>query len=280
MTEFTEDIITSKKFITGSRDDCGEIDFRAGNTSLLPIPPLLLDEYISITNKKSTLSFCYEYIKLVTKDKNSIISSNSVGSIHIDPILDTRHISYELMKIDSKGNMNVGGITVGTYNSPGKIVVRNRGSIDSVTIDGASGDVILANADCAEDFEISEVDQVDPGTVMTIDNDGKLAQSKKPYDKKVAGVISGAGDLKPGLVLGRKPGNVNKVPIALAGRVNCKVDAVYGSIDVGDLLTTSETPGYAMRASDSTRSFGAVIGKALHPLKAGRSMIPILIALQ
>ena len=64
------------------------------------------------------------------------------------------------------------------------------------------------------------------------------------------------------------------------GKVYCKVDADYASIEVGDLLTTSSTPGHAMKADDPFKTFGAVIGKALRPLKAGRGLIPILVALQ
>jgi hypothetical protein len=144
----------------------------------------------------------------------------------------------------------------------------------------ASVDVVVGGADCAEDFEVSPAETVDPGMVMALNDDGKLVQSKHPYDKRVAGVISGAGDLKPGLVLGRQPGHVDRVPLALMGRVNCKVDAEYESVEVGDLLTTSKTPGHAMKASDPTKSFGTVIGKALRPLKVGQNLIPILVTLQ
>jgi hypothetical protein len=49
---------------------------------------------------------------------------------------------------------------------------------------------------------------------------------------------------------------------------------------VGDLLTTSPTPGYAMKADDPFKAFGAVIGKALRPLKEAQGLVPILIALQ
>jgi hypothetical protein len=144
-----------------------------------------------------------------------------------------------------------------------------------------TGDVILTGgADCAEDFEISSLDRVEPGTVMTLNDDGKLVQSKQPYDKRVAGVVSGAGDLKPGLILGRQQGHLNRVPLALVGRANCKIDADYASIEVGDLLTTSLTPGHAMKADNPVKAFGAVIGKALRSLKTGRELIPILIALQ
>ena len=67
---------------------------------------------------------------------------------------------------------------------------------------------------------------------------------------------------------------------SLVGRTWCKVDASYSPIDVGDLLTTSPTAAHAMKATDQRRSFGAVIGKALRPLRAGQGLIPILIALQ
>ena len=143
-----------------------------------------------------------------------------------------------------------------------------------------TGDIQLQNADCAEDFEVLATETVEAGTVMALNDIGQLEQGKQPYDKRVAGVVSGAGDLKPGLVLGRQPGHTDRVPLALMGRVHCKVDANYESIEVGDLLTTSATPGHAMKASDPARSFGAVIGKALRPLKTGTGMVPILVALQ
>jgi hypothetical protein len=96
----------------------------------------------------------------------------------------------------------------------------------------------------------------------------------------VAGVISGAGDYKPGIVLDKQGSQLNRKPIALLGKVYCKVDASYAPIEVGDLLTTAPTPGHAMKAADPLKAFGAVIGKALRPLKAGCGLIPILIALQ
>jgi hypothetical protein len=45
-------------------------------------------------------------------------------------------------------------------------------------------------------------------------------------------------------------------------------------------LTTSPTPGHAMKAVDALKAFGAVIGKALKPLDRGVDMIPILVTLQ
>lgn len=143
-----------------------------------------------------------------------------------------------------------------------------------------TGDVQLQNADCAEDFDIVNANDIEPGTVMVIDSEGALRPSAKAYDRGAAGVVSGAGDFKPGLVLGKQPGKHNRMPIALIGKVFCKVDAEYSPIQVGDWLTTSATPGFAMKATDSTQAFGAVIGKALRPLARGRGLIPILVTLQ
>ena len=143
-----------------------------------------------------------------------------------------------------------------------------------------TGDVQLANADCAEEFDVAGVEPVASGTVMVIGPDGILRPCTTPYDRCVAGVVSGAGDLKPGLVLGRQPEKTGRLPIAMVGTVYCMVDAKFGAIDRGDLLTTCSTPGHAMRASDPLNAFGAVIGKALRPLASGHGLIPILVALQ
>jgi hypothetical protein len=158
----------------------------------------------------------------------------------------------------------------------GSIVINDGGSL---FLNGG-GDVILGNADCAEDFDIINADSVDGGTVMVLGESGILEPSQFAYDKRVAGVISGAGDYKPGIVLDRQGPQPNRKPIALVGKVYCKVDAQYGAIETGDLLTTSPTPGHAMKATDQQKAFGAVIGKALRPLKEGQHLVPILIALQ
>jgi hypothetical protein len=141
------------------------------------------------------------------------------------------------------------------------------------------GDITLA--DCAEDFDLVDCgDSPIPGSVMVLDDTGAIRPSSKPYDKSVVGVISGAGPFRPAIVLNRESSNTNRAPIALVGKVCCQVDATFASIEVGDLLTTSPSPGYAMRADDPLKAFGAVIGKALAPLREGIGLIPILVALQ
>lgn len=147
----------------------------------------------------------------------------------------------------------------------------------SVTV---KGDIFLTGADCAEHFDSSGTDRIEPGTVVVIDEQGGLRQSREAYDKRVAGVVSGAGEYKAGIVLDKRPAGEARIPVALVGKVYCKADAEYSAIEVGDLLTTSPTAGHAMKADNSLKAFGAVIGKALRPLPKGQGLIPILIALQ
>jgi hypothetical protein len=151
-----------------------------------------------------------------------------------------------------------------------------------------TGDIKLLNpqsADFAEDFDILE-ENVEPGTVMVLTEKGSLQSSYQEYDKKVAGIISGAGGYSPAITLGkeeesdRKNRNKSRLPVALMGKVYCKVDARGSPIETGDLLTTSFTKGYAMKAEDPVKAFGAVIGKALGSIKEGLGMIPVLVTLQ
>ena len=71
-----------------------------------------------------------------------------------------------------------------------------------------------------------------------------------------------------------------EVPVAIVGIVPTKVSAENGAVRVGDLLTTSHTPGYAMRCTNRLRCIGATIGKAMEPLKNGKGVIKVLVTLR
>lgn len=196
------------------------------------------------------------------------------NSTHKDTIL----LDGKFANLWMGGNNTDGDIVL----FPGTATNINDLSQATIHLDGDSGDITLTNADCAEEFDISG-DQLlvgEPGTVMVLNNIGKLQVSSREYDKKVAGVISGAGGYKPGIILDKKITTTPRKPLAMVGKVFCKVDADVSSIKVGDLLTTSNTSGHAMKVINRSKAFGAVIGKALRAIKSGRGLIPILISLQ
>ena len=126
-------------------------------------------------------------------------------------------------------------------------------------------------------------DEVLPcGTVVVIDdeNPGKLMRSTKAYDKRVAGMISGAGNIRPGITLTQN-GNIKVGQhIALSGKVYVLATTENGPIKPGDLLTTSNIAGYSMKATDRKNLVGSVIGKSMSSLEKGEGLILVLVNLQ
>lgn len=162
-----------------------------------------------------------------------------------------------------------------TWDYQGNVWVSNNCSVATLTIRGG--------ADVAEPFEITAKGQeVTPGAVVIIDetNPGQLKLSDQPYDSHVAGVVSGANGIHPGIQMqqqGLLEGGKN---VALTGRVYVQADASNGPIKPGDLLTTSGIPGRAMRVTDHAKAQGAILGKAMTGLSNGQGMVLVLVTLQ
>lgn len=143
---------------------------------------------------------------------------------------------------------------------------------------------ITGGSDLSEQFDVTAANgEVTPGLVVCIDADhpGRLLVCSKAYDRTVAGVVSGAGGIEPGMVMGQEGSPADGAyPVALTGRVYVSADASAGPIQPGDLLTTSDTPGHVMRVSDYAQAQGAIIGKAMTALEKGRGLILVLVTLQ
>jgi hypothetical protein len=140
----------------------------------------------------------------------------------------------------------------------------------------------IVGADVAEKFPSSD-ENTEPGTVMEIDPEhaGQLRVAHAAYSTLVAGIVSGAGDIPVGAVLGNLPGQEKAPAIALSGRVWVRCDASTSAIAPGELLTTSDTPGHAMKALNLSRAQGAVIGKAMTSLVQGETgLVLVLVSLQ
>ena len=163
--------------------------------------------------------------------------------------------------------------------------VANGNSVFHVTGDGTTTTKILAitgGSDLAEPFEMTESEALPKGALVVIDpdNPGKLKLAREAYDKRVAGVISGAGGVKPGLTLQQDGVLEGEQHVALTGKVYALATALNGAIKPGDLLTTSDVPGHAMKAIDRERWSGAVIGKAMSALAEGEGLVLVLVNLQ
>jgi hypothetical protein len=122
----------------------------------------------------------------------------------------------------------------------------------------------------------------EPGDVLvvSIKPTGKVEKTGRPYDTRVVGIYS----TRPGMLGADKNGtsrvDADDVPVAIVGIVPTKVTAVNGRVRVGDLLTTSSTPGYAMRCADRVKCVGSVVGKAMEPLVGDKGVIRVLVMLR
>jgi len=175
--------------------------------------------------------------------------------------------------IEPNGNVGI-GIGIGSSSPQSQLHVAGTTTTEVLKITGG--------ADLSESFHINSDKNVKlkPGMLASIDpnNPGDLTVSTHAYDCRVAGVISGAKGIQTGMMMGQE-GTVasGDYPVALTGRVYCWADASYGSIRPGDFLTTSETPGHAMRALDYTKARGAIVGKAMSKLNSGKGFVLVLI---
>ncbi|MDI9426094.1 MAG: carbohydrate-binding protein, partial [Spirochaetota bacterium] len=128
-----------------------------------------------------------------------------------------------------------------------------------------------------EMFEVDDIDYISPGDILAVSaqGGGRLSRSSGAYMRSVIGIVSG----NPTLVVDNTGASRKAYPVALAGKVLCKVDARNRPIRPGDLIVTSETPGCGMAGEmDSLAKIGTVIGKALDGLSDGLGAIPVFVA--
>jgi hypothetical protein len=168
----------------------------------------------------------------------------------------------------STGNIVMAGGTLdltngGASNSTLKTkTITTGGSSTGGTITGAwtlSGTFEATYADLAEYYEGDK--EYAPGTVLVFGGDKEVTTTTQMNDTRSAGVVT----TNPAYIMNEGQTGI-KVCIALAGRVPCMV---VGRVKKGDLLTTSATPGYAVKAN--TPTLGAIIGKALEDKESGEA---------
>jgi hypothetical protein len=160
------------------------------------------------------------------------------------------------------------------------VALRAKGNVRILNSSDATIIELGEGLDYTEGFDVSDETEIAPGTVLVIDpgHPGELTTSDTPYDHKVAGIVAGAQGMGSAVRLAPDQFDYD---VALAGRVYCNVDATEAGVEPGDLLTTSATPGYAMKVTDYARAQGAILGKAMEGLGKGeKGQILVLVTLQ
>jgi hypothetical protein len=192
-------------------------------------------------------------------------------------------------KVDVNGDVRISG-NLGTHGfSPAAARPGWGGGIHTWDVE-AEGTIrsthgyVTGPADVAENYYSDK--NLEPGDVVRLDRKSdRIVPSDRPNDTLLLGVVSSA----PGMLLGgyreEAAGKAAPYPVALCGCVPCKVTDENGPIARGDLLTTSSTPGHAMRAApipvggEEVYRPGTILGKAMGSLKKGKGIIEVFVAM-
>lgn len=225
--------------------------------------------------------------------------------IHDEDFLITDASSNDAIYLDQSGSGSAGEIRI--YDTDGDATITMKGAETSTTgaeivLDDAAGATtiwldadyngvgrvttdeleIKGGSDLSEYFEMEDGYDADvqPGMVVSISpgGDGKLMISSRSYDPSVAGIVSGANGVHTGLMMGQESSIAHgSTPVVLTGRAYVLAE---GPIHPGDLMTTSATPGHAMRVRSHRKARGAILGKALTALEKGTGYVLVLVNLQ
>lgn len=221
-----------------------------------------------------------------------ILLKNSVGTVTIeldadetdDPAIRLRDTAGS-PRIVMKATEQVGqGASMFLYNAAGDATIELDAEFNGNGRVITQELQITGGADLSEQFDIGDdTNDIAPGTVVCIDpkRPGKLNICPSAYDRKIAGIVSGAGGVRTGMLMGQVGTSADgKYPVALTGRVFVRADISNGTIEPGDLLTSSTKLGHAMKVTDHQKAQGAILGKAMTAIDKETGLVLVLVSLQ
>lgn len=272
--------------LTGTLTSDGKIAVRDAMGREVVVLSATGDGYLTVFGKGNLLEL--EVTNGVTSNTLHAMSGAYVGdtiAMEASGLITAGGVRADALAVNPKGVLTIPKSA--TLRLDGDITFANEITHLNVGTLMARQDIFIGNADIAEEFDVSEDVEVVPGHVVVLDESQmSIRPAMRPYDRRVTGIISGAGQYRQGIVLDavRAGAGVSsaarRVPVAMIGKVMCWVDADLGEVRVGDMLTTSATPGHAMRVGTAASAAGSIIGKAMRPLHQGRGLVPVLVSLQ
>ena len=251
-----------------------------GDLSYVSIGENTLDDQMELTAGRFVFNTGNVAIgTAATSSKLEIAGQDALTLTGFQPLLTFRDTNSgskrtRIQSVNGEMNFFADSYLAGTnLNNYAKLDNAGAFSVKTLTIRGG--------ADLAEPFQMKE-EELAKGSVVVIDEQhpGRLKRSTNAYDKRVAGIISGANGVNPGIALHQEGVLEGGQNVALTGRVYVRANAAGGVIAPGDLLTTSDVPGEAMKAADYQQAQGSVIGKAMSPLDEQTGTVLVLVTLQ
>lgn len=171
------------------------------------------------------------------------------------------------LSVTNNDNVEVASINKsGDLSLAGKFYPSDRGAIQGsayIYYDGSAGiggSFMRTNASgwATGSYDFAEMfpsrDALAPGELVVFGDESQNVKRStgETYSRAIMGIVS----TRPGFLAGEN--RAGNYPIALAGRVPTFVSTENGEIHIGDPLTTSSRPGYAMKATEP----GPIVGYA------------------
>ena len=201
----------------------------------------------------NNISYTYSSAKGVwLKSIGGIPTTSTISSLTINNTITVNTVNG-VTAIANGGTTGVGNI--GTSGSTFNTVFVNTVFAKATT---------AQNADLAENYIADN--NYDPGTVVEFGGEFEVTESNL-NSTRVAGIVS----TNPAYLMNSEATGNFILPIAIAGRVPCKV---VGPVQKGDLLVASDN-GYAIASADP--SVGSVVGKALENLEDSVGTIEVVV---
>jgi hypothetical protein len=159
---------------------------------------------------------------------NSVLAASETGDITL-----TNNKAEKILSVDSAGNAAFAG---------------------SLTTKGGTS--------IAQDYPTTDTTMHEGDVISLSDTtSGAIQKSTAAYDNKLMGVYSA----KPGILISEASNSAALVPVALSGQAMVTVNDETGAIHKGDFLTSSSTPGVAMKSVKP----GIVLGRAMGDFSCG-----------
>jgi hypothetical protein len=172
-------------------------------------------------------------------------------------------------QLDIRTTASNGNIVL-TPNGTGVIVVARdivNGQANGVGNIGSATtyfNTIFAKATSAQYADLAEMYVSDqayaPGTVVEFGGEHEITISSSSHSTAVAGIIS----TNPSYLMNSAQTGEHVLPVALTGRVPCRVQ---GPVRKGDVLVASSTPGVAQRIGMNWQP-GCILGKAMEVIES------------
>jgi hypothetical protein len=230
----------------------------------------LTDGRLQVTGNSPPASGVGMELAFVSSTDSGMVQAYNRSASAFKPMrISATNISLEASNakkliVTATGNILIGTGAPGNATGDGDLYVTGDIEYD--------GNLYGPGADLAE--LIHTTDTLEAGDVVVADpeNAEHVVKATTAYDTRVVGIVS----TDPSIILSKSEGNV---PLALSGRVPVKVTDENGPIKPGDLLTTSNTPGHAMKCASREACQGSLVGKALGKIEKGTGTIVAVVVL-